>query len=133
MAQNEGFSYSYSAKEQEEIQRIRQRYEKKEASEESDIERLRRLDARVTQKGTVAALVLGILGTLIMGLGMSFAMSPLGAVFTSPSLALAIGIPVGLLGMVGVALAYPLYNRITVRERERIAPEILRLTEKLMK
>ena len=32
-----------------------------------------------------------------------------------------------------VALAYPMYNKVLERERERIAPEILRLADELMK
>ena len=47
--------------------------------------------------------------------------------------AMFIGIPVGLIGIVLVALAYPVYNRILKKERQRIAPEILRLTDELLK
>ena len=47
--------------------------------------------------------------------------------------AMFVGIPVGLVGMVLVALAYPVYNRIVSRERQRIVPEILRLTDELPK
>ena len=47
--------------------------------------------------------------------------------------AMFIGIPVGLVGIVLAVLAYPVYNRILKKERQRIAPEILRLTEELMK
>ena len=43
-----------------------------------------------------------------------------------------IGILVGIVGMVLVALAYPLYNRVLKKQREKIAPEILRLTEELL-
>ena len=47
--------------------------------------------------------------------------------------ALVLGAAVGLAGLVMVALAYPLYNRILRKERQRIAPEILRLTDELLK
>ena len=43
-----------------------------------------------------------------------------------------IGILVGIVGMVLVALAYPLYNRVLKKQREKIAPEIMRLTEELL-
>ena len=43
-----------------------------------------------------------------------------------------LGILVGLVGSVMVALAYPLYNRTLKKERQKIAPEILRLTDELM-
>ena len=42
-------------------------------------------------------------------------------------------IAVGLVGMVLVALAYPLYNRVLKKQREKIAPEILRLSDELLK
>ena len=47
--------------------------------------------------------------------------------------ALVIGVAIGLVGMIMVALAYPVYNRVLKKERERIAPQILRLTDELMK
>ena len=43
------------------------------------------------------------------------------------------GIILGVFGMGLAGLALPLYNSITARERERIAPEILRLTDELLK
>ena len=49
------------------------------------------------------------------------------------SLAMVIGIAVGLVGMVLVALAYPLYNRVLAKQRARIAPQILELTAELLK
>ena len=43
------------------------------------------------------------------------------------------GIVIGVIGMIPVGLAYPTYNRVLAKERRRIAPEILRLSEELMK
>ena len=82
------------------------------------------------QKAQAAALAVGIIGALILGTGMSLCMTELGAALGN--LAMVIGIAVGLVGMVPVALAYPIYNRILKKEREKIAPEILRLTDELM-
>ena len=49
------------------------------------------------------------------------------------SIAMVIGILGGIVGMVLVALAYPLYNRVLKKQREKIAPEILRLSDELLK
>ena len=49
------------------------------------------------------------------------------------NLAMVLGIVVGLAGLVLVALAYPVYNRTQKKERERIAPQILKLTDELLK
>ena len=93
---------------------------------------LRRLDDGVTSKATTAALVTGILGTLLLGSGMSLIMTEIGAALGTV-LSLLIGLALGAVGIVLVALAYPLYDRTLKKERERIAPEVLRLTEELMK
>lgn len=125
------FQYTYSAKEQSEVEAIRKKYL---PQEENKMERLRKLDRSASQKAQSYALSLGILGALILGTGMSLFMSDLGAKLDlNGNLALLIGMIAGIIGMVLVALAYPVYNRVLKKERERIAPEILRLTDELMK
>ncbi len=122
MENKETFSYTYSAKEQEEIKKIREKYVPKEADK---MEQLRRLDESVTRKGTVISLIVGIIGALILGTGMSMCM-----VWTELFVS---GIIVGIIGIVMVSAAYPLYSYVTKKEREKIAPEIIRLTDELMK
>lgn len=126
--QNETFNYTYSAQQQEEIKNIRKKYV---THEEDKMEQLRRLDRRATQKAQAWAIALGVMGALILGTGMSLAMTELSGFLGGT--AMFVGIPVGLVGLVLVALAYPVYNRILKKERQRIAPEILRLTDELMK
>lgn len=121
---NETFNYSYSAREQEEIRRIREKYQSPE-ERETKMEKLRRLDEGVTRKATTWSLSIGILSALIMGTGMSLCMVFQGIWFIP-------GIIIGCVGLVGVCMAYPVYLRVLHRERERIAPEILALTEELM-
>ena len=95
---------------------------------------LRRLDASVTQKATTVSLVLGIIGALILGTGMSFAMTDIGMMIgLSEWVAILIGIVIGIVGVVLVCAAYPIYNRIVKKEQEKIAPEIIRLTDELIK
>ena len=131
MGNNEGFNYTYSAKEQEEIKAIRKKYAASEETEDK-MTQLRRLDASVYSKASTAALAVGIVGALIMGIGMSLVMTDIGAVLGTV-LAMVIGIGIGIIGIVLVCLAYPIYNRTLKKEREKIAPEILRLTDELMK
>ena len=128
MENKEGFHFTYSATQQQEVEDIRKKYLPKE---EDKMEQLRKLHAIPTQKAQIASLAVGIIGTLIMGTGMSFAMTDIGAVLGSLSMVL--GIAVGFVGMVLVALAYPLYNRVLKKQREKIAPEILRLSDELLK
>ena len=125
------FKYTYSAKEQEEIKRIRQKYQ---SQEEDSMTRLRKLDGSATSKATVIALVLGIAGALILGMGMSLIMTDLAVLLGMTGMTnMIVGIVAGILGIVLVALTYPMYNKVLKHEREKIAPEILKLTEELMK
>ena len=125
---NHSFEYNYSAQQQKEVEAIRSKYLPREADK---MEQLRKLHAIPTQKAQAASLAVGIIGALIMGTGMSLAMTDIGSVLGS--LAMALGILVGIVGMVLVALAYPLYNRVLRKEREKIAPEILQLSDELLK
>lgn len=117
------FNYTYSSAQQKEIQRIRQKYMPKE---DDKMEQLRRLDESVTRKGTIVSLIMGIAGSLTLGFGMCCVMVWAGSWFIP-------GIIIGVAGIVITAAAYPLYVRITKKEREKIAPEIIRLTDELMK
>ncbi|MBQ8579901.1 MAG: hypothetical protein IJ448_04325 [Oscillospiraceae bacterium] len=121
------FSYTYSAEQQREIEGIRKKYLPKE---EDKMAQLRRLHNSATQKAQAWAIALGVIGALILGTGMSLAMTDLGAAFGVYSMP--VGVLVGLAGLVPVALAYPVYNTVLKKERQRIAPEILRLTEELL-
>ena len=116
----ESFEYTYSAPEQEEIKRIRSKYLPKEA--ESKMDRIRRLDREAERPGIIASLVLGVVGTLIFGTGMCCCL--VWELF-------ALGIAVGILGGILLGAAYPVYAKITKRQREKIAPEILALTEEV--
>ncbi len=128
MENKEGFNFTYSAAQQQEVEDIRKKYLPKE---EDKMGQLRKLHAVPTQKAQTASIAVGVTGALIMGTGMSLVMTDIAAVLGS--LAMVIGILVGIVGMVLVALAYPLYNRVLKKQREKIAPEILRLTDELMK
>lgn len=116
------YNYTYSAKDQAEVREIRDKYIPKEADK---LEQLRSLDASVTKKGTTISLAVGILSCLILGTGMSCVMVWGKNLFV-------IGVIIGIIGLAGVSAAYPLYVHITRKERERITPEILRLSEELL-
>ena len=128
MEQNENFSYTYSAQQQKEVEAIRKKYLPKE---EDKMEQLRKLHHSASQKAQAASIAIGVIGALLLGTGMSLCMTELGAALGQ--FAMVLGILVGLIGLVMVALAYPLYHRTLRKERARIAPEILRLTDELLK
>lgn len=119
---------TYSAAQQEEIRAIRKKYTPKE---EDKLAQLRALDANVTNKATRLSVIVGVLGAIIMGTGMSIIMTDFGTQLGTAKLP--VGIMIGVVGIVVLACAYPLYNRTLKKEREKIAPEILKLTDELMK
>ena len=126
-----GFKYTYSAKEQDEIKRIRQKYLSRE---EDSMTRLRKLDASATSKATVIALVFGIVGALILGTGMSLIMTKISEFLgLGGSMAMVVGIVIGIAGGILASLAYPIYNAIVKAKRKKLAPEIIRLTDELIK
>ena len=117
------FTYTYSAKQQEEVQRIRKKYL---PPEEDKMEQLRRLDRSSTRKGTIVSIIVGAAGCLLLGGGMCCTMVWMESLFIP-------GVVIGVVGIAVVAAAYPLFNAITKKERERLAPQILKLTEELSK
>lgn len=118
---NNEFEYTYSASKQSEIDRIRKKYLPKE---EDKMETLRRLDRNAEKPGTIIALVIGIIGALIMGVGMSCTMVWADTLFVP-------GIIIGILGIAILSIAYPVYKKVTRKHRAKVAEQILSLTEEL--
>ena len=110
----------YSAEEQKEIDSIRAKYQSGEKKRPTNLDKLKKLDARVESKAMVSALSEGIISTLVLGVGMTCVL-----VWNQP----VIGVIVGVLGLAGALYAWPLYQKVLAKEREKAAPEILRLSE----
>ena len=125
--ENNTFRYSYSSSLQEELKDIKKKYAgQPESQEEDQLELLRKLDKSSTRKSTIVSVVMGAAGCLIMGIGMCCTMVWAAAMFLP-------GIIIGVAGIAMMAAAYPVYVRITKRERARIAPQVLDIIEKLSK
>jgi len=121
------FQYSYSASQQAEIKKIREKYEpEKKTPKEDKMEQLRHLDESATKPGMIVSIIVGIVGTLLLGVGMSCTMVWAEKWFVP-------GIIIGVVGLIGLSMALPVYNYITKKQREKLAPEILKLTDELMK
>lgn len=122
MENKDKFEYTYSAPQNDEVQKIREKYLPRE---ETKMELLRRLDESTRKKGLACSLTLGIASSLLLGIGMCCAIL-WGKYLMIP------GIIIGSVGIAGMAFAYPLNASITKKEQERLAPEILKLTNELM-
>lgn len=117
----EAFEYTYSAKRQEEIETIKSKYL---PPKEDKMEQLRKLDASVTLQATMWSLVVGVIGALIFGGGMSCCLVGGKSLFVP-------GIILGIVGLGMIGAAYPLYVKLVKKQREKIAPQILALAEEL--
>ena len=115
------FSYTYSAPENQEVLNIRKKYM---PQEETKMEELKRLDNLVQNSGLVESLAVGISGSLVFGLGLCFAMEVIGK-------AMWMGILLGLVGAAGMLFAYPVYRKIFEKAKQQYAPRILELTAEL--
>ncbi|MBQ4273836.1 MAG: hypothetical protein IJB94_02550, partial [Clostridia bacterium] len=101
---------------------------------EDKMARLRRLDASVTNTAQAVALIFGVIGALILGFGMSLIMTELSQILGAyQGWAMPIGIVIGIVGGTLASLAYPVYNAIVKVKRKKLAPEIIHLTDELMK
>lgn len=110
------------------VQKIRAQYTEQPRT---DLEILKELDAKVKRPAYVFAFVYGSLSAIVMGAGMSLVMTEIGALLGLVN-TMVPGIAVGLVG-VGMALStYPIYQRILNSRKKKYAPEVLKLSEKLM-
>lgn len=121
--EKEGFELTYSAKQREEIEKIRRKYLPKR---ESKMEQLLKMDQEAEKKGKMISISIGIAGSLLLGIGMCCTM-----VWNTSLMIFVIGIIVGILGIVLAGVAYPINQKITKREREKIADKVIALTNEL--
>lgn len=111
------FNYTYSSDRQEELRRIREKYEPKQPDR---MEQLRRLDRGAER---VVGIALGTLSMLVFGLGMCFVLE-----WTRWFVP---GIVIGVVGLAGMALALPLCQALTKRQRRKLAPQVLQLIDEI--
>ena len=123
------FIYTYSAKEQCEIDRIRQKYTV--SPKDAKLQRLHDLDASVQNRASAASIAVGTVGALIMGVGMSMIMTEFGQFLGLGAYTAPVGIAVGIVGLAIAICAYPLYRAVSEHRRKKIAPEILSLLDEL--
>ena len=119
----ECFEYTYSAAMQKEIEEIRKKYLPKE---EDKMETLRRMDREAEKPGMMTSITVGTIGSLFLGVGMCCTM-----IWGVATWIFVLGVVIGLLGVVIISPAYPIYKKITKKQREKIADQILELTKEL--
>ena len=84
------------------------------------------MDKEAEKPGKITSLVLGIMGSLLLGVGMCCTM-----IWNNSLSIFVVGVIVGIIGMLIMAVAYPVYTKVTKKQREKIADRVLELTEEL--
>lgn len=123
---NEGkFDFSYAApseQERREIESIKRQY-MPALKKEDKLDKLRGLNKKVVQPPSIMGLIAGILGTLIMGIGMTMVLE-WGII--------AWGITVGIIGIAIAAAAYPIYRTVLRRNKRKYGQKIIELSDELL-
>ena len=122
---NNQFNFKYTAPSQEErkeIDSIRRQYAPQEKTE-TKLERLRRLDGLVKNTAIIWSLVLGVVGTLVLGLGLTMILE--WSIWLW-------GIVLMVIGSVPMAIAYPVYKSTLNKGKAKYGDEILKLSEELL-
>lgn len=96
--------------------------------DDSKVVALRKLDAKAKLPANVFTYSVGIVSTLVFGTGMCLAMGKIGSGTTT---SFVLGIIVGLLGMVGMGVNYPIYKRILENGKKKYAFEIMELAKEI--
>ena len=111
------------------VQKIRTQYMEKE---QSSIDELKALDAKVKKPANVFAYVFGSISAIILGSGMSLVMTNIGETLGMTE-TLVPGIVIGVIGLVMAIINYPMYKKILSSRRKKYAEEIIKLSDRIMK
>ena len=111
------------------VEKIRSQYTEQEHNE---LDALKALDARVKKPARVFGYTYGSIGTVVMGAGMSLVMTDIGSIL-GLTRTLVPGILVGIVGMGMVLSTYPIYKKILNSRRKKFAPQIMELSDHIMK
>lgn len=111
------------------VEKIRSQYIQQE---NTDLDALKALDARVKKPANVFGYVYGSIGAIVMGSGMSLVMTDIGTMLGMTE-TLIPGIAVGVVGMVMALTTYPIYKKILNSRKKKYAARIMELSDRITK
>ena len=109
----EKFSYNYSADRNEELRKIREKYEIKNDEEQDKLEKIRAMDRKIETPGKVCGIIFGLFFTFIFGGG-------LGLCIKTEEMGFVLGLFLGILGLLGMAFAPKITKIIFKKQKEKI-------------
>jgi hypothetical protein len=111
------------------VQKIRTQYTEKEFTK---LDELKSLDAKVKRPANTFAYTFGSIVALVMGCGMSLVMTDIGDILGIGN-QMVIGIAVGVIGLIGALINYPIYKIILSSRRKKYASKIIELSDQISK
>lgn len=96
--------------------------------DDSKVIALRKLDTRAKLPATVLTYSVGILSALIAGVGMCLSMNVIGS---GSSVSLVLGVIIGLIGLVGMGINFPVYKKMLAKGKQKYAFEIMELAKEI--
>ena len=94
--------------------------------DDSKVIALRKLDARAKLPATVFTYSVGMISALIAGVGMCLSMNVIG---NGSSVSFVLGVIIGLVGLAGMGINYPVYKKMLARGKQKYAFEIMELAK----
>ena len=94
----------------------------------SKVVALRKLDARAKLPATIFTYTFGISAALVTGVGMCFSMNVIGSGTTTMFV---LGVIVGIVGLAGMGIIYPIYKKMLAKGKQKYAYEIIELAKEI--
>ncbi len=96
--------------------------------DDSKVIALRKLDARAKLPATVFTYAVGIFSALIAGTGMCLSMNVIGG---GSMVSFVIGVIIGIIGLAGMGINYPVYKKMLAKGKKKYAFEIMELAKEI--
>ena len=94
----------------------------------SKVVALRKLDAKAKLPANVFTYTFGIITALVAGVGMCLSMKVIGNGSTAM---LVLGVIVGIIGLLGMGVNYPIYKKLLAQGKRKYAFEIMELAKEI--
>lgn len=94
----------------------------------SKVVALRKLDAKAKLPATIFTYSFGIIAALVTGVGMCLSMNVIGGGTTTMFV---LGVIVGLIGLTGMGINYPIYKKMLAKGKQKYAYEIIELAKEI--
>lgn len=98
------------------------------SKDDSKVIALRKLDARAKLPATVFTYAVGIFSALIAGTGMCLSMNVIGS---GSMVSFVIGVIIGIVGLAGMGINYPVYKKMLAKGKKKYAFEIMELAKEI--